>query len=280
METIQVYKDFSLESQTVQTLSKLVEIKSKSDGLPVVQLNVMFLQETINFFANQTSGYGQQMTKKYTDLKINKDSVLKILREAIIRGNYLDRENGDYYFTLRKGNNGEHNLEAQPKKSTLIQEAYLSGQIIDHKQPQISFNENGELEKIVISFCRKGGRWEDKVFTKSDFDRLSNFSRKNNTFGSTQEAKDKAKPNELYFSGKNGTIDPSFAASKAERHTYKHFVRNPMQALAQSPFSAPRIEPDNQTDQQATFEDIEVEEVANNTTKVHIQLNEIIDLPL
>ena len=216
------------ESQFGSLLAVMaLRAKAGEDLSAVVNLHIASIKEVLNEFATMVDYYGN---KKYPDLadKINKVSVERCLRTAVVKNHSLDKMYGHYYFQIDKAGGG-YDLAISPKVSTTIEEAYDSGIVRSHKQPEAIFNADGTLKEVRVVFTTRAGN-EIRTFTAKDFERWQMFSGKRFKPKGTRDEQILA-ANALYRAGVNGTIDAEFAKTKALQHTFKKFKPNPMNYL-------------------------------------------------
>lgn len=81
--------------------------------------------------------------------------------------------------------------------------------------------------RIIACFMkitRIDGTVDYAVMTETDWQRLSDYSGKNNAYYDKEKHQRVERPNELYTSA-NGGIDPGFLASKCIKHAFKSYPK-------------------------------------------------------
>jgi hypothetical protein len=105
-----------------------------------------------------------------------------------------------------------------PTSNGRLSIAYQAGTILDHKRPEIKFDDEGIVESVTWEYllnARPSGRWEKVVFDRTNFLKWQRAS----------AAKNKGNANANYTNW-NGGIDPEFAGTKSIRHGLKKLGTN------------------------------------------------------
>ncbi len=171
-------------------------------------------------------------------MKCAPQTVLFVVKRAIKNNLTLDPQAGLMYLKTRNMNvSADPNqpqwvtvLEAQETCNGILSKCRMTGRIIDHKLPQVEFNEAGKCIGVTFEFQLPNGRWESVKFTEYDFERWGNASHKERSRGK-QDANTKDYRNALYTSWRGG-IDPEMAKAKAIRHGLKKLGTNPNEKQA------------------------------------------------
>jgi hypothetical protein len=217
-------------------------------------------------------------------MKCAPQTVLFVVKRAIKNNLTLDPQAGLMYLKTRNVNvSTDPNqpqwvkvLEAQETCNGILSKCRMTGRIIDHKLPQVEFNEAGKCVGVTFEFQLPNGRWETAKFTEYDFERWGNASHKERSRGK-QDANTKDYRNVLYTAWRGG-IDPEMAKAKAIRHGLKKLGTNPNENKASAIQSAPmQLLPQVTAENEAKEV---IEELAENSTsaQVHVTLHEIVDI--
>lgn len=217
-------------------------------------------------------------------MKCAPQTVLFVVKRAIKNNLTLDPQAGLMYLKTRNVNlsTDQSNqqwvkvLEAQETCNGILSKCRMTGRIIDHKLPQVEFNEAGKCVGVTFEFQLPNGRWETVKFTEYDFERWGNASHKERSRGK-QDANTKDYRNSLYSSWRGG-IDPEMAKAKAIRHGLKKLGTNPNENKASAIQSAPmQLLP--QLTAEVEAKEV-IEELAENATsaQVLVTTHEIINV--
>ena len=217
-------------------------------------------------------------------MKCAPQTVLFVVKRAIKNNLTLDPQAGLMYLKTRNVNlsTDQNNpqwvkvLEAQETCNGILSKCRMTGRIIDHKLPQVEFNEAGKCVGVTFEFQLPNGRWETVKFTEYDFERWGNASHKERSRGK-QDANTKDYRNSLYSSWRGG-IDPEMAKAKAIRHGLKKLGTNPNENKASAIQSAPmQLLP--QLTAEVEAKEV-IEELAENATsaQVLVTTHEIINV--
>ena len=217
-------------------------------------------------------------------MKCAPQTVLFVVKRAIKNNLTLDPQAGLMYLKTRNVNlsTDQSNqqwvkvLEAQETCNGILSKCRMTGRIIDHKLPQVEFNEAGKCVGVTFEFQLPNGRWETVKFTEYDFERWGNASNKERSRGK-QDANTKDYRNSLYSSWRGG-IDPEMAKAKAIRHGLKKLGTNPNENKASAIQSAPmQLLP--QLTAEVEVKEV-IEELAENATsaQVLVTTHEIINV--
>lgn len=217
-------------------------------------------------------------------MKCAPQTVLFVVKRAIKNNLTLDPQAGLMYLKTRNVNlsTDQNNpqwvkvLEAQETCNGILSKCRMTGRIIDHKLPQVEFNETGKCVGVTFEFQLPNGRWETVKFTEYDFERWGNASHKERSRGK-QDANTKDYRNSLYSSWRGG-IDPEMAKAKAIRHGLKKLGTNPNENKASAIQSAPMQLLPQET--AATEAKEVIEELAENvTTQMLVTTVEVVNVP-
>lgn len=127
---------------------------------------------------------------------------------------------------IKTGQNGSQDIYEwlvtyKPTANGYISRARKVRRILDHKKPEITYNEAGQVETVTFLYLVPSpgkNRWESVVFGPTQFNRLRGYSHRKNSRGKQDaNAETMNYANALYTSYKGG-IDPEFAASKTIIH--------------------------------------------------------------
>jgi len=207
-------------------------------------------------------------------MKCAPQTVLFVVKRAIKNNLTLDPQAGLMYLKTRNVNlsTDQSNqqwvkvLEAQETCNGILSKCRMTGRIIDHKLPQVEFNEAGKCVGVTFEFQLPNGRWETVKFTEYDFERWGNASHKERSRGK-QDANTKDYRNSLYSSWRGG-IDPEMAKAKAIRHGLKKLGTNPNENKASAIQSAPmQLLP--QLTAEVEAKEV-IEELAENATSAQV----------
>lgn len=240
-------------------------------------------------------------------MKCAPQTVLFVVKRAIKNNLTLDPQAGLMYLKTRNVNlsTDQNNpqwvkvLEAQETCNGILSKCRMTGRIIDHKLPQVEFNDAGKCVGVTFEFQLPNGRWETAKFTEYDFERWKTASHKERARGykavapltpeqiakgwvqkEQKEAPNKETlnyANELYNSWRGG-IDPEMAKAKAIRHGLKKLGTNPNENKASAIQSAPmQLLP--QLTAEVEAKEV-IEELAENATsaQVLVTTHEIINV--
>lgn len=220
-------------------------------------------------------------------MKCAPQTVLFVVKRAIKNNLTLDPQAGLMYLKTRNVNlSADQNqpnwvkvLEAQETCNGILSKCRMTGRIIDHKLPQVDFNEAGKCIGVTFEFQLPNGRWETAKFTEYDFERWGNASHKERSRGK-QDANTKDYRNSLYSSWRGG-IDPEMAKAKAIRHGLKKLGTNPNEKQATAIQSAPlQLLPQTTAEIEAkeVIEEI-TETAATQTAQMLVTTVEVVEVP-
>ncbi len=219
-------------------------------------------------------------------MKCAPQTVLFVVKRAIKNNLTLDPQAGLMYLKTRNVNVSTDPstpqwvkvLESQETCNGILSKCRMTGRIIDHKLPQVEFNDAGKCVGVTFEFQLPNGRWETVKFTEYDFERWGNASHKERSRGK-QDANTKNYRNSLYSSWRGG-IDPEMAKAKAIRHGLKKLGTNPNENKASAVvLNAPmQLLPHAEAEKEAKEVIEELENSSSTSAQVHVTLHEIVDI--
>ena len=205
-----------LERPEVQnTFIKVIQSANRGMSEQEAQLRVQ--QEVINF--QEHCIYNNELAN------CDPQSVLFGIRKVIGANLSLDRAKGHTYLTPEgiKQADGSYKkvLKVEYQAEGMLVLHYNAGTIIDHKRPQIEYNEKGKVVSVKWEYKLSNGRWESAQLLEMHFEKLRKASHVKNGRNKNDADLNKmnyANPNYTSFSG---GIDPEFASAKCIKHALK-----------------------------------------------------------
>ena len=142
-------------------------------------------------------------------------------------------------------------LQYDPSPEGRLSIAYQSGTILDHKRPEYTYSENGQVETVSCEFLvpsHPEPRWDKVTCDRAFFTRLQAKSRAK--FGNNGNAN---------YTSYNGWVDPEFAFAKLIRHGLKKRGTNMNAQRRPAPVIAPIVSPEKaqaEAHDYTTFEEL------------------------
>lgn len=170
-------------------------------------------------------------------------------------------------------------MEVQQTYNGKLSVARQCGTIIDFKNPEVEFDNDGKVKSVSFEILRPSGnstRWEKYTYSEYDFLRWQTASHKENS-----RNKQGADINTLNYSSAmyrswKGGIDPEFAKAKAINHSLKKLGTNVNEAMAKKIVIENKIvEIENSAAEAADYEDLSNKDQSNisdTTTFIASQL--------